>query len=292
MGFEIPIDVAYWDHRKTVDLMTRLKDKQGDIWPLRLWKWAATNARDGVIRVNPRTLEVALGWPGDRLHPPGRLFQALKCSGFVDVKPDSKNSSTTTIHDWMEGIGRAIFLYECKKQRQREKYSQKEDFRNSAAESGIIPPIRETLDMKPGIRNPGGDSTPPRSEASPAGPPDPALLAFAFCQTPGPKAKLAAIEDLRRQGVKDETILNSAKDPARQAWDFFDHIRALRPARAQRGAPPAVRVNPPIVTVECGKCEKGFIRVKETFSRGNGWPDEERESLSPCPDCKQVEAKK
>jgi hypothetical protein len=68
----------------------------------------------------------------------------------------------------------------------------------------------------------------------------PALLAlFAFCQTPGPKAKQVAIDDLCRQGVTDQAIIASAKDPARQAWDFFDHIRALRPNH--RPAPPAIQ---------------------------------------------------
>jgi len=161
MGFEIPIDTSFPGHRKTVDLKTRLKDSQGDVWPFRLWCWAATNARDGKIRVHRHTLEAAIGWSGDRLHPPGRLFKALKDAGFIEA-------DGVTIHDWMDGIGRAIFLYECKKQKQRSKYAEKEGFRKA---SGSIPPILERRGEDKRGEEGGGKFRPPPGSASPPEPP-------------------------------------------------------------------------------------------------------------------------
>ena len=110
MGFEIPLDSDYIDHPKTQHLV-KLIGPEADIYPIRLWMWASKYARDGVVKAGWRGVEAACRWSGR----PKRLTTALVKSGFL--KTDG-----STIHDWMEGVGRAISLYEKKKQKQREKY--------------------------------------------------------------------------------------------------------------------------------------------------------------------------
>lgn len=58
------------------------------------------------------------------------------------------------------------------------------------------------------------------------------LKAFWFCRTPQRSTKLAHFEDLERQGVSKEQMTASATDPTRRTWDFFEHIKALRPKHA------------------------------------------------------------
>ena len=110
MGFEIPLDSDYIDHPKTQHLI-KLIGPEADIYPIRLWMWASKYARDGQVKAGWRGVEAACRWSGR----PKRLSTALVKSGFL--KTDGH-----TIHDWMEGVGRAIALYEKKKQKQREKY--------------------------------------------------------------------------------------------------------------------------------------------------------------------------
>jgi hypothetical protein len=159
MGFEIPVDVDYFEHPKTQMLIAILGRRyaEADIYPLRLWRWCALYARDGIIttphctcvaeswqdggttvaqkchapatdvpnsrhaacRLCVTQIETACRWSGK----PGRLHAALCQAGFIEN--DGK-----TLRNWMFRTGRAIALYEAKKSRQREKY---------AAEVGILP---------------------------------------------------------------------------------------------------------------------------------------------------------
>lgn len=139
MGFEIPLDNDFPEHPKTLDLKSRI-GPQGDIFPIRLWCWASKYARNGTIRVNPRALEKALQWNGTK----GRLHKALVASHFIEK--DGK-----TISDWKSRTGRAIQMYEKKKERQRLKY---------AESLGILPE---------GIRNSSGDPVDPEDSGDPGG---------------------------------------------------------------------------------------------------------------------------
>jgi hypothetical protein len=57
------------------------------------------------------------------------------------------------------------------------------------------------------------------------------VRAFAFCKSPGPKAKADALDDLLRQGVAYERIMASATDPANRNSDFYDIVRDLKPKK-------------------------------------------------------------
>lgn len=55
------------------------------------------------------------------------------------------------------------------------------------------------------------------------------VQAFEFCHAPSKVAKYNAIQDLIRQGVPEQTIIESAAAGDRQGWDFYSHIKALTP---------------------------------------------------------------
>lgn len=53
---------------------------------------------------------------------------------------------------------------------------------------------------------------------------------FRHCKIPANPTKQKAFEDLMRQGVSYESIKASGEDPTRTDWDFWDHVKALKPA--------------------------------------------------------------
>jgi len=134
MGFEIPIDVDYFKHPKTLRLIS-LIGPTADIYPLRLWRWAAQYAKKGVIEGGGPAIEAAVGWSGTR----GKLSDALREAKFLER--DGK-----TIHDWMEHTGRAILIYDEKKRKQRQKY---------ARDHGILP--EESRQTSPYPGHPGNN---------------------------------------------------------------------------------------------------------------------------------------
>lgn len=157
MAFEIPVDVDYFDHPKTKKLCLSLKKPEGDIYPLRLWKWCAKYAKDGILPSDVALIEAELGWKG----APGRLHGCLMGSGFIE-------SDGVTVHDWMWHIGRAISIYESKKRKMREKYDREkgilpEEIRKT---SGSNTPTqdtrdtRDTQDTQDGLDKAGGASAP------------------------------------------------------------------------------------------------------------------------------------
>lgn len=146
MGFEIPINTAYPTHPKTLKLIALLRRPEADIYPIRLWAWAAEYARDGVVKGGGAQIELAVGWRGE----PGRLSRALVEAEFIEVDGQ-------TIHDWHEHTGRSILIYERKKQKQREKYDKEhgilpEDFRQNSP--------NPNNNNKPWISNPNNPTEP------------------------------------------------------------------------------------------------------------------------------------
>lgn len=268
MGFEMPVDVDYFDHPKTLDLIAILGKQEADTYPLRLWKWAAKYSKRGVLSGQAAQIEVPLRWKG----PPGKLQKALIDAGFIE--PDGK-----AIHDWMKGIGRAILIYDEKKRKQREAYARKhgilpeelptyspysggEGVEGRTGKSGSGYPGGEGGNRPPAPPDqaaPGDDGqTPTRSgDPGPQGDvtPDPArtgqeqgntdpfeidLWAFSAFRTPGKHHKREAFEDLVRQGVSHERIRQAAVDHG--DWDFYEVVKHLRNGRGKHGEG---RPNPP-----------------------------------------------
>lgn len=191
MAFEIPVDVDYFAHPKTLDLIAILDRHEADVYPLRLWRWAASYAKDGLLPPNPGPLvERAIGWRGR----PGRLFSALVRAGFIDeydlrtgaVDPTDGTSTPPArapappteaelrpnhgfkLHDWGRHIGRAIAIYEEKKRKQREKYHRS---------VGILPEENRTnspypILLHPTPSHPGGEKREERPPVDGSKPPD------------------------------------------------------------------------------------------------------------------------
>ncbi len=146
MGFEIPLDVDYIDHPKTLRLIAAL-GKLADVYPLRLWCWCAKYAKDGIVRGGAQELEKAVRWTGES----GKCHKAMVDAGFL-------NRDGKTVHDWQIHAGRKIKQYERKKALQRQKYADDSDgdipdssenlpadCRNSSTmQGGSLPPLNET----------------------------------------------------------------------------------------------------------------------------------------------------
>jgi hypothetical protein len=151
----MPVDVDYFNHPKTLRLMSILGRPEADVYPLRLWRWAVSYASDGQLPHDPRQIEVSIGWRGK----PGRLYAALVEAGFIE-------SDTFTLYSWMDHIGRAIAIYDEKKRKQRELYKIK---------VGILPEESRKNSPYPGYSgNPrySGSPTATPSDALRAGSPD------------------------------------------------------------------------------------------------------------------------
>lgn len=171
MGFEVPVDMGYRRHPKTVQLKTILSDPGADVYPIRLWLWAAEFAPTGLIKIEQRALENELGWDGKPLE----LVTALRKAGFLEKR-------RFAIHGWMERIGRAIYMYEVKKFNLRKKYAERHGiefkdrhpssvfYPHSSGRNTPIRDIRDTLDILDN-RGEGDDASPPDPAPLPASPP-------------------------------------------------------------------------------------------------------------------------
>ncbi len=174
MAFEIPIDLDYFDHPKALHLIEILRKPEADVYPIRLWRWAAKYARDGVIPADTSVMERGVRWKGKA----GVLHAALVTAGFL-------NKDGLTIHDWQEYVGRAIMLYESKKKKQRDIYDK---MRGIIPEDGrkIVGILPEECRKTSGISRPTPDTpeapdtpdTQDRGERGPiGGPKDPPVSA-------------------------------------------------------------------------------------------------------------------
>lgn len=173
MAFEIPLDIAYFGHPKTLKLISILGRVEADVYPLRLWAWAAQYARDGHLPSDCRVIERGLGWRGAS----GRLVSALVQAGYLAASDQSVvgdreagDHQVTTdravgdhqqptrsqvwgyvIHDWDQHTGRAIAIYDAKKRKQRERYEKSsgilpEDHRKNSPNPGCpIQDVREEI---------------------------------------------------------------------------------------------------------------------------------------------------
>jgi hypothetical protein len=202
MAFEIPVDVDYFDHPKTKKLCLALKKPEGDIYPLRLWKWCAKYAKDGILPADVALIEAELGWKG----APGRLHGCLMGSGFIE-------SDGVTVHDWMWHIGRAIAIYEAKKQKQREKYDKErgiipEEVRKNSGSNTPTQDTQDTQDTQ--LRKPHG---------SVAASPTLATLQGALDGANGAASRGVADSKRDRGDIKH---LNAAKDKA----NLFESVEA------------------------------------------------------------------
>lgn len=177
-----------------------------------LWCRVVSRAETGDVRKVPgESLAIWGKWPGDWRKFAGALLKV----GLLDKHPDGGY----LVHDWLEHQGDII----ARRERDRERKRQ----------------VRSESARTPKDSTPPGHPLPSPAIPGPAGgdvrtdhPPELGRLleAFAFCRTPGARAKSDALLDLRRQGVADDVILGSAQDPQRQTWDFYQHVKALRPS--------------------------------------------------------------
>ena len=251
MGFEIPLDSDYIDHPKTQHLL-KLIGPEADIYPIRLWVWASKYARDGQVRTGWRGVEAACRWSGR----PKRLSRALVKSGFLETDGH-------TIHDWMGGVGRAIALYERKKQKQREKY------RESV---GILPedlsdpsriPKEDHRQSSPNPSNPSNPSNPGKAEEEESPPslekeeeepkksPDLKSPQNGFCYRMaqlwnkhafGPHINLKSathqIDQAIRQLVEtkriEEAVFDESLCSGKKIWEVMEILANERPVRQRR----------------------------------------------------------
>lgn len=180
MGFEIPIDVDYFDHPKTKHLIS-IVGTEADVFPIRLWKWASAYCKTGELGPDPVYIEPIVSWVGKGRNRT-KLVLALIRAGFVDLLTPDKGllkgteaerktmesgilggSGTSpgayVIHDWMEHVGRAVLIYERKKRKQRDEYAMKngilpEEKRKNSAYSGDSGNPRNSGDPTPEVASP------------------------------------------------------------------------------------------------------------------------------------------
>ncbi len=269
MGFEIPIDIDYFDHPKTKQLMS-LVGTEGDIFPIRLWKWAAAYCKAGELGPDPLYVEPIMGWAGKGRNRT-KLLLAMIRVGFIDLlTPDGRLLKKTeaerktqesgilggsvahpgvfVIHDWMEHVGRAVLIYERKKQKQREEYGRK---------AGILP--EETSRIPPTLEGMRGEtlSTQEGRGESAAAPPllqvvspqeeteiRQTVAAFAAWTHPPDVKKREAVLEMRNLGLSHGYIRDAAhpdlNNPATAGfWDIVKALKAgknLRPGNGRAAA--------------------------------------------------------
>jgi hypothetical protein len=100
----IKLSDNFFTNQKTMKMRRAL----GTVEPiLRLWLWAANNAQDGLLKVDPLDIEEAIGWRGE----PGKAVQTMVECGFLEPACNVLQGVTCNllrIHDWMEHNGDAV----------------------------------------------------------------------------------------------------------------------------------------------------------------------------------------
>lgn len=155
----VELDVDFFDHPKTVDLRARIGDKNADVYPLRLWTWAAKYARNGFINTAQR-LEYACGWQGDR----GVLAEILVETGFLDSV-----SGGYKIHGWEDRSGNFFQQYERKLVRMREYARQKRAGGVTVERHEVAP---STIGFPPKLEEPAPAPPPAPKKEKPVGTPE------------------------------------------------------------------------------------------------------------------------
>ncbi len=207
MGFELPIDVDYWEHPKTL-MLIGLIGSTADVYPPRLWRWCALYARNGFVAGGAPQVESAVKWKGQS----GRLHSAMVESGFIER--DGK-----TVHGWREHAGRFILAYERKKQKQRDKYAAQNGI--IPAENGIVPPNREEKGIEGKRRE--GNAAPPEFDES-------VFLAQEFTMLGGEPTSANAIS---RATASMRDLLNAGftKDELMEEIHRKDRARSEHPGK-------------------------------------------------------------
>lgn len=237
MGFEIPLDCDYTEHPKAIKIIALL-GKRADIFPLRLWCWAAKFAKKGVIDGGAKQIEAACKWDGK----PGALHAAL-------IEAKVLEADGKTIHDWMEHAGRKVEAYEKKKVAQRESYKKKSSgiIPNSAGilpeETGILPEFCQHSANMPFINEKKRKETETKQKQNETETPPAALSEFqgitdlaqkaAFKQGKGTSPRSIAewhthISDLRKKGLAVDVIEREINRAGRffsePPWEFSKRL--------------------------------------------------------------------
>jgi hypothetical protein len=106
MAYYVQLEASYWRHPKTLKLI-ELLGRFADIYPPRLWSWAAQYRTSGVL-ASAKELALACDYRGNA----DKLLGAMRDAGFID-------QSDLTIHDWSQKTGHGILMYEKEKERQK-----------------------------------------------------------------------------------------------------------------------------------------------------------------------------
>lgn len=105
----IELDTDYFDHPRVI-MLRRLIGEGADVYPLRMWTWAARHAREGVLA--PDLVEAACRWAGDM----GVLLNALEQVGLLTRQEDGR----FFIKGWDKWSGKFFQQYERKLERMRD----------------------------------------------------------------------------------------------------------------------------------------------------------------------------
>lgn len=185
---KIPVKLKLFRDSKTAHLKRLLGSKEADIYPIRLWAWAALQHQDGQITAaDPcSAIEDGCGWRGAE----GELFAALQTCGFLAV-----DGKIVSIPGWTEADHVGEYLADLKARReyeyQRRHRAEKKQEEGSAEPTGV-------------------------------------LQALAYFRSPGHYSKRRAVEDLIRMGVREDTILAKALTVEARQMDFYEFINWCR----------------------------------------------------------------
>ena len=112
MGFEIPVDSDYFDHPKTLRLKSML-GQEADVYPIRLFAWAAKYAPAGTIVESSPQIEEACKWRNED----GKLYHALVECGFIEETEEGLK-----IHNWDKYAGYWLQRMSRQKEHKRRRY--------------------------------------------------------------------------------------------------------------------------------------------------------------------------
>lgn len=288
----IQLDLDYWDHPKTIDLVTAM-GPGAEAYPLRLWTWAAKYEITGNFK-SEAAVERACRWTGEA----GSLCRKLVLCGFLDLL---QGGGGFQIHNWNRRTGEALGRYEEKKERNRDYQRKKrgvsgklpDGFRKVAPKSRV----EERRVEERNIRNhPSGDSSPEQSPAIASGAPPPPLLQglTLFLEDRKLLERFPSLLPEWRAAYPGVDIGHELKkahswqrsDPRRKKKNqtrFLNAWLSRAQDQASRGVHgvPFVQSVPRPPEAACDRC--GSNRIVETTVERNG---ESHRAMMPCPKCR------